>query len=63
MNPEDKFNSNPLRELEWLAHFFSNHGREDIAKEISDQLAGMKGRSSRESSSNNDSSDGRTSQH
>ncbi len=56
MNSEDKFNSNPMRELEWLAHFFSNHGREDIAREISDKLTGMKNRG-RESNNETDSSE------
>jgi|LakMenEpi03Aug12_release.lakeMendotaPanAssembly.Ray.scaffolds.fasta_scaffold524262_3 hypothetical protein len=29
---------NPMRELEWMAHYFEEHGREDLAVEILNKL-------------------------
>lgn len=34
----------PLRELEWLAHYFNNHGREDIAQGIFDDVTTLRHR-------------------
>lgn len=31
MNQDD---NHPIRELQWLAHYFEEHGREDVAREI-----------------------------
>lgn len=38
MNPTGANNSQPLRELEWLAEYFQSHGREDKAQEILEEL-------------------------
>ena len=38
MNNEHK-KTEPIRELEQLAQFFVDHGREDLAREITEQVA------------------------
>ena len=42
MNPTGANNSQPLRELEWLAEYFQSHGREDKAQEILEELRQFK---------------------
>ena len=37
-NDEHHQNSQPLRELEWLIHYFQQHGREDLAQDIYQDL-------------------------
>lgn len=44
MNHENK-KSEPIRELEQLAQFFVEHGREDLAKEIFDQVTRLQRKS------------------
>lgn len=44
MDPKDRLNSQPLKELEWLASFFINHGRNDLAKKIFEEVKGLQSR-------------------
>lgn len=44
MDPKDKVNSQPIRELEWLASFFINHGRSDLAKRIVEEIRSLQTR-------------------
>lgn len=44
MDPKDRLNSQPIRELEWLASFFINHGRNDLAKKIFEEVKGLRSR-------------------
>ncbi len=44
MDSKDKSNSQPIKELEWLASFFINHGRSDIAKKIFEEVKGLQSR-------------------
>jgi hypothetical protein len=41
-NGHEHDKAQPLRELEWLAYYFREHGRDDIAKEIFEQLQAMR---------------------
>lgn len=38
MSQHEPRNSQPLRELEWLFHYFQQHAREDLAQEIFEQI-------------------------
>ncbi|MCW5821668.1 MAG: hypothetical protein KIT34_02635 [Cyanobacteria bacterium TGS_CYA1] len=44
MDPKDRVNSQPIKELEWLASFFINHGRNDLAKKIFEEVKGLQSR-------------------
>ncbi len=43
--PSENDKPNPLKELEWLAHFFLQRGHDDTAREILDQLQSLHMRS------------------
>ncbi len=38
MYPDESTNKQPLRELGWLAHYFEEHSREDLAQEIFEKV-------------------------
>lgn len=38
MNHSEFDSSQPLLELEWLAHFFKKYGHHEVAKEIAEQI-------------------------
>ncbi|MFA6209842.1 MAG: hypothetical protein WCT03_16455 [Candidatus Obscuribacterales bacterium] len=42
MNEHEHNNAQPLRELEWLSQYFREHAREDLAKDIFDQVKGLR---------------------
>lgn len=42
MNDNDNYNAQPLRELEWLVHYFKEHCREDLAQEIFRQIKSVR---------------------
>lgn len=44
MDTKDRVNSQPIKELEWLASFFINHGRNDLAKKIFEEVKGLQTR-------------------
>jgi len=41
-NEHEHDKAQPLRELEWLAHYFREHGRDDMAKEIFEQVQAIR---------------------
>ncbi|HEY9787922.1 MAG TPA: hypothetical protein V6D17_21215 [Candidatus Obscuribacterales bacterium] len=54
MNVNNESKSHPIRELQWLAYFFIQHGRADIAQEIFEQLADLRHRSADDLASSNE---------
>jgi hypothetical protein len=44
MNTDDHYKSQPLRELQWLAHYFNEHGREELAEKIFDEVKKLRHR-------------------
>lgn len=44
MERDEHQKAQPLRELEWLARYFIEHGREDLAEEIFAQLKSLRHR-------------------
>lgn len=44
MQNDNRDNSQPMRELEWLARYFGEHCREDLAEDIFNQIRGLRRR-------------------
>jgi len=42
MNYNDYQSAQPLRELTWLANYFKEHGREDLARQIFLQIKALR---------------------
>lgn len=38
MERKSHYNSQPIRELEWLAYYFTQHGNREMAKQIFDEV-------------------------
>lgn len=44
MNSHDNNPAQPIRELEWLIHYFKEHSREDLAQEIFEKIRQLRHR-------------------
>lgn len=44
MSPNESTNMQSMKELEWLAHFYVMHGRQDLAEKIFQDVEQMRSR-------------------
>jgi len=57
MSNEDHNNSNQLRVLGWLSQYFQEHCREDLAKQIFEDVSVMKRRRRQQNGGSGDEND------